>query len=1124
MSKANIEESKIYKTISSDEYIYRAIHALDSYVFEKDHIEYDDYNLMLSLNDPFDSITIVEVIQKVRTRIREVIVGKEFLDTKVYFKIKKFTEQGVEYRPIHSTSLIDLITCVVLLNVLLFDVSNGNSMELSELAVSLPSNFYGNIPSNHPKHLFKPWYVQFKNYTEDITDAYNRYLKSKEFKYEISLDLKNFFPSIDPIIVLEDVLIKYSTKYVDNEFECFKIIVCKLLFLKVQGMPAQHIEDYYGRNIKNISVNSTLWTVGIPQGLPQSYFFGNLCMKKVARIFKNHFGGENHSSYYYVDDSVIYTNTYLDKKTFEAIKLKINDNLKDLNIRSDIANSRQNSLKLINDTNIYIDINKGYKYSLRLNNEKCDYIEIKNQKFGQMHLNAYSRLASMVSIDIYKIFSESEEMSIINRLRIINEAIEKEVDRVKKYVDDGIDSNYLKILTRFKKFFKYRYKILDSSFHQSIPENIVNFLKVFEINPEDARTIKNFFEVYDEDILLNELRYYLKNFPEYHKEILKQIARFNDSLAVFSDKNWGKGIDITCSYLHVMCSNITTRKNQHDSQGNNKYASTEKMIGESVRYIGKVNDKDKKSVVNYSIDFFRSIKNGEANLKQNPIGRNLDEVLTSVKEKLTQSIYKYIGNDVDELFRISLNTFFSGLFQVELNDLMNIAKKDKRPLYYNEARLLLFVRNKHFRLSDFYEKFQDFTKGNVLDYSLFEAVNYFRDYLHDPILVDNLVLTHKYTSDFWKNGSKFLHFYTLHNHEHAIEVIKSIVKFIKNTGTFNLSNSDFYILFISCYLHDIALVIHPNLIDRFVSDEKNSNVIYSDFINNLLNFEDKSHFSTHDEKFKLRIDEQNIKRLLVDIFVKMDNFYENDVRDNHPKNGSYFIRDSKDLNFIDEYVREIIADVSYAHGQDVKSVYNIKKDSVESKINRKYLKILLRIGDLLDMSSNRISNVILDNNMMNMSKISRFHWLSHKAVSEVEIKVDYSFAMEQPSNSFIAPNSIIEQVKFVIYLEYNHVINVHESRTCNQLKKCYLNAGGKGHKNLLMIGEGISCFKCDFMMEWMSLKNEYLYKELHALQVYLNRLEGNIFKTELCVEYVFNKEAKKLSVVEFETISNFITG
>lgn len=45
-------------------------------------------------------------------------------------------------------------------------------------------------------------------------------------------------------------------------------------------------------------------------------------------------------------------------------------------------------------------------------------------------------------------------------------------------------------------------------------------------------------------------------------------------------------------------------------------------------------------------------------------------------------------------------------------------------------------------------------------------------------------------------------FNTLHNQEHAVDLVKNIIKIVKVFSYFKISNYDFYALFIACYLHD----------------------------------------------------------------------------------------------------------------------------------------------------------------------------------------------------------------------------------------------------------------------------------------------------------------------------------
>lgn len=98
-----------------------------------------------------------------------------------------------------------------------------------------------------------------------------------------------------------------------------------------------------------------------------------------------------------------------------------------------------------------------------------------------------------------------------------------------------------------------------------------------------------------------------------------------------------------------------------------------------------------------------------------------------------------------------------------------------------------------------------------------KVLEIYHSFVKDPVSIDKLIITHKYTCDVWKNGSKHLYFYTLHNQEHAIVLIQNIVKLIHAIDFLKISAIDYYILFLACYLHDISMVKIPAL-DSFLTD------------------------------------------------------------------------------------------------------------------------------------------------------------------------------------------------------------------------------------------------------------------------------------------------------------------
>lgn len=296
-----IIESNLYEKITSDAFIYKAIYSVENSINEKNLLKDEDLLTLKKLRDPFNEGIINEVIKDVKSQIDNVLINDEFFTSSVYFRPKKKENGKIVNRPLHTSDLITIITSIVFLNAIILDTKECK-FELSEIAKILPENFYGNIPSLEPNQLFKPWSHQYREYISNATKKYNEYRETQEYKYEVTLDLVDFFPSINPIIIYNEIIRHVAFEYPKDEI-CYKKILIKLLTFKVKNLTKEEIRDFYYLETFKNDFNLVK---GIPQGLPHSYFFGNVCMIKISEIFLKHLQGV---SFFYVDDSIIYTNS-----------------------------------------------------------------------------------------------------------------------------------------------------------------------------------------------------------------------------------------------------------------------------------------------------------------------------------------------------------------------------------------------------------------------------------------------------------------------------------------------------------------------------------------------------------------------------------------------------------------------------------------------------------------------------------------------------------------------------------------------------------------------------------------------------------------------------------------------
>jgi len=268
---------------------------------------------------------------------------------------------------------------------------------------------------------------------------------------------------------------------------------------------------------------------------------------------------------------------------------------------------------------------------------------------------------------------------------------------------------------------------------------------------------------------------------------------------------------------------------------------------------------------------------------------------------------------------------------------------------------------------------------------------------------------------------------------------------------------------------------------------------------------------------KSNLAKRPVKRLLKEYYLKVDSFYEKLVRENHAKNSATEIRNRHELGFIDSALREIVAEVSEAHGYNVNDIYKIKSTASSKLWSQKFTKIILRLADLLDMSNYRVSALVLNHNLDNMGDTSRFHWLSHLITKGYEIETDY-YLDENKTVNFLEKNSIVEKIMLRVDVELPQL--THENPYgCKEMGLESID------KTAIKVKCGETCTsdKCNFLCKWFVQKNYYLFLELASLQDYLESLPDNYFKPE--IEVVVNSSDKnKLSSKQFTLLKKYVDG
>ena len=289
-----MEQMKLLDKILDERNIFNSIFCLESYVFDRGLLDTDnpvisctedgeivgtiagnDLELFYALADKYNVELIEKVIALCQVKLKRVLLDKDSLfSAKVYFKLKNYDAdtQTLNFRPMHTARLIDQICMVSILNCLMFDDDLGKGeRKLSDLSKLLPHNFYGNIPCTDVQYLFHRWQTKYKEYTNEVIEHCRAYQQNHSYLTEVSLDIKNFFPSISPKMLYDYIVSKLSKTY-ENDKDMLGMAVAKLLYFRIDKKNVEPWEDYYYPVGTDLTGVEKYMNCGIPQGLPQSYF------------------------------------------------------------------------------------------------------------------------------------------------------------------------------------------------------------------------------------------------------------------------------------------------------------------------------------------------------------------------------------------------------------------------------------------------------------------------------------------------------------------------------------------------------------------------------------------------------------------------------------------------------------------------------------------------------------------------------------------------------------------------------------------------------------------------------------------------------------------------------------
>lgn len=594
---------------------------------------------------------------------------------------------------------------------------------------------------------------------------------------------------------------------------------------------------------------------------------------------------------------------------------------------------------------------------------KSNYARLDSMDESEIYLKCISREMSQVGSDFFKMYSDEENRNLEAKLDILSERVKKKLDQMKEEEDKKEEKDkkkdtkkFKERLTRYYRFFEYRKQKLkamhqpeygsDKTYKEELKKII--YVKLSDIEEEELE------EIADKDLMNEEKnkKLLIKFMDSYSNDIWDAAVgiyqTFADNEEMLELKKYISLINELCykkesadySYLERTYSELLERKKKTNQKKISQEGISEEYVTEE--YLRITYDDPYKTLKRLAMIKLKNYANKHYDVIEHYSNKFLKmeeegilKILLLENNELPVRM-RVVRANTQKILRMVLNTVYSYLFNIEISDHPVLAKKSKKSLTYGELRILSFLRNPLFTDEEFKKReisLEDRQNRDTVDYSIMRVLEIFNSFVKDPVSIDKLIITHKYTCDVWKNGSKYLYFYTLHNQEHAIVLIQNIVKLIHAIDFFKISGVDYYILFLACYLHDISMVKIPAF-DSFLLDTNEADQLAKELWDNFneefmhIDSSEKKISEMETKKDETKGDEEDyksqemepdilsVKKYMLSSYKKLDGYFESSVRERHASDSAAEIRQRAEIRYLDTPMRELVVQVIFQYSDE----------------------------------------------------------------------------------------------------------------------------------------------------------------------------------------------------------------
>ncbi|MBJ6752709.1 RNA-directed DNA polymerase [Geomonas anaerohicana] len=931
----------------------------------------------------------------------------QFLPIEILNKPKKKINETWVMRPLARISFFDAVVAQCVLNVI--------SEFISPLLAT--ENFGYKIQNTNSIYFYQRWQEGYSKFVEQEIKALD---ETSHYKYLIELDIEQFYPSINHQTLLSAIskhIVKPNLEYGD---------ILLLWLKKILNIPQV---DYKGERID---------IQGLPQGTLYSPILAMFYLKDVFRTLKNK-GLLTRSKYFaYVDDFRFYFERKAQaNKTFDSLKkilrvelsLSVND-LKSKVVRLDdnkkleakLMGKASNLNRAIND-----DVILAVDGNVKMKNNLLNLLDEAKKVFGNENDKFIERLNKFVSYRVTRLITTSEEWN-------------KGYDRIT--TDELLGSNLvamLHVLFITTSTVRDRQRLLDlfeklatePQFEEISYVRYLAFQYLFRWSPSELRlsNIRRKEIVALLESITSKPLYLKAAMSRCHEEWYRYFRELVNARPLSADD---RELLAALHVIHKKDSpylptlyqkrSVTPRLVQKDNilrytifspyWEDPGYLHDEKFKGVSYRFfkhnrtnfrtflrkevatganslweVGASLSHETKRRILHKVFNWLAIQQSSKSLIPHSV---LDPHYIWVDEKNDQvTLYGNPGyqNELlyyqspSKIWRSAIGNLFKCLFEVEV--LGNNVKALPYGLTFWQFRLLQLSKANGLSLKKYTELaliiLTDTSDSNrsIIDPSYFETSKIVHHYINDGELTDKLFRVIRYVENSWKHGSKDCYFYTLHNQEHARQLVSAIHLIIEESGfCIYLNKKEMFRLLTACYLHDIAMLSPPS-----------SKAIYDKSSINFTNLSrDMSRLPVINPK---NLSDKLNYKLLFDVHKGIENFYESLVRDRHPYVSEQELNSDYPQLPLSVAERRDVGIISASHGWYKSQFKSLLTDDLHDgrhPLNLKLLSLLLRIADLCDVSSERVSREVIDRNFQRMNDISIFHWAKHLSVESIRIE------------------------------------------------------------------------------------------------------------------------------------------